>query len=201
MMRYEMKVVAVIATHLLSWPLALPSRAAYRLLGSERMFESSAKFLSLFPGRVGQLLRASFYMQTLAQSHYDLAVGFGSFFAHPSARVGRGVGVGSFSIIGTADIGDNVMVASRVSILSGKYQHGGGHRGRSIKANPLALKGIHIGEGSWLGEGCLVMADIGARCIVSAGSVVTKPAPEASTAIGNPARFVRYMDNCEAAGM
>ncbi|MHB8254067.1 MAG: acyltransferase [Acidiferrobacter sp.] len=197
-MRYEVKVVAVCIAHLVTWPLALPALIAYRSLGSERIFDFCAKLLSLLPGRTGQYLRASFYMQTLNRCHYDLAVGFGSFFSHPSAEVGRCVGIGSFSIIGTARLSDDVMVASRVSVLSGKYQHGGGARGRSIKGNALELQMVHIGEGSWLGEGCLVMADIGRHCIVSAGSVVTKAVPDNATAVGNPARFLRYVDKSGA---
>jgi acetyltransferase-like isoleucine patch superfamily enzyme len=38
------------------------------------------------------------------------------------------------------------------------------------------------------------MADVGANCIVSAGSVVTKPMPAGMTAIGNPARFLKAME-------
>ena len=200
-MRYEVKVVAVSATHILTCPFAVPALIAYRVFQSERLFDFSAKLLSLLPGRVGQLVRASFYMQTLSRCHYDIAVGFCSFFSHPNAEVGRSVGIGSFSIIGTAQLADGVMVASRVSVLSGKYQHGGGRRGRASRVNQLELQRVHIGEGSWLGEGCLVMADVGRHCIVSAGSVVTKTVPDDATAIGNPARFLRYADKPEAAAV
>ncbi len=198
-MRYEWKVAAVKVAHGVTWPLWLPAVIAYRGFGSERAFDVAAKILSLWPGRVGQILRASFYMWTLKACCYDLAVGFGSFFSHPDAEVGRGVGIGSFSIIGTARLEDGVMIASRVSVLSGKYHHGGGRRGREIRENVLHLQPVRVGAGSWLGEGCLVMADIGSRCIVSAGSVVTKVMPDGTTAVGNPARFLRYTDNPEAA--
>jgi len=198
-MRYKVKVAAVCVAHLVTWPFGLAALIAHRRFGSERIFDFSAKLISLWPGRAGQILRASFYMQTLARCHYDLAVGFGSFFSHPAAEVGRRVGIGSFSIIGTATLGDDVMVASRVSILSGKYHHGGGGRARQFKDNPLELRSVHVGESSWLGEGSLVMADVGSRCIVSAGSVVTKAMPDDTTAIGNPARFLRYADKPDAA--
>ncbi len=198
-MRYQVKAVTVWVAHLFTWPFWLPAMVAYRGFGSERLFDVSAKLLSLWPGRIGQFLRASFYMRTLKDCHYDLAVGFGSFFSHPEAEVGKGVGIGSFSIVGTARLGDGVMVASRVSVLSGKYQHGGGRRGRDFRGNELRLEPVRVGDGSWLGEGSLVMADIGCRCIVSAGSVVTKPMPDDSTAVGNPARFLRYADKPEVA--
>jgi maltose O-acetyltransferase len=34
------------------------------------------------------------------------------------------------------------------------------------------------------------MADVGRRCVIGAGSVVTKPIPEDSLAVGAPARVV-----------
>lgn len=188
-MRYGMKRAIVCFMHAVTWPLWVPSALAYRLRGTENIFDFSAKLISLVPGKVGQFLRASFYMQTLRRSHYDLAVAFGSFFAHPTAEVGRSVFIGSFSIIGNARIGNNVLIASRVSILSGKYTHGGGMRGEITK--DTWYEAVTIGEGCWIGEGAIVMASLGRNCIAGAGSVVTKPVPDGIIAVGNPARFLR----------
>lgn len=185
-MRYEFKRLIVWCMYLLAWPFGLPSLLYYKLTGKETIFDFSAKLLSLVPGKGGQYLRTAFYKMTLAECQYDLMVGFCSYFSHPTARAGRRVGMGSFSIVGTADIGDNVMISSRVSVLSGKYQHGA----TGERAEPVFTR-VRIGTGSWLGEGCIVMADIGERCVVSAGSVVSKPMPDRSTAIGNPARFIQ----------
>ncbi len=187
--RYKLKTALVWIAHFFTWVLALPAVLENRFYHSERVFDFSAKLLSLIPGKMGQYVRASFYMQTLAECHYDLYIGFASFFSHMTARVGRGVGIGSFSIVGTARLEDEVLIASRVSILSGKYQHGG--RGREVTAN-VYYEQVRIGKKSWLGEGCVVMADVGSNCIVSAGSVVTRAVPEGATAIGNPARPVRF---------
>jgi len=49
---------------------------------------------------------------------------------------------------------------------------------------------VEIGENSWLGNGTILLADVGARCIVGAGTVVTKPLPDGVIAVGNPARIV-----------
>lgn len=191
-MRYRLKVLAVWIAHLVTWPFAIPAIADYRVLKSERMFDFSAKLLSLLPGRIGQYLRTSYYMQTLSRCHYDLSVGFGSFFSHITAAVGRDVKIGSFSIVGTADLGDHVVIGSRVSVLSGKYQHGGGKRGRDLKHNAVQFERVTIGENTWLGEGSVVMSNVGRDCIVSAGSVVTKPIPDGMVAVGNPARHVNF---------
>lgn len=191
-MRYAAKAVVVTVLYLVTWPAWVLAVLDQQWFGSERAFDFFAKLLSLVPGRIGQFLRTSFYMRTLASCHYDLMVGFGSFFSHPTAEVGRGVSIASFSIVGTAVIEDNVLIASRVSILSGKYHHGGGRNGPAGSSRVARYERVTIGHDSWVGEGCVVMADVGAQCILSAGSVITKPVPERSTAVGNPARFVRY---------
>lgn len=179
--------------HLLTWPLALAANIRYKNSGSEYSYQFSAKLLSLIPGRTGQYLRCSFYKQTLVDSSYDLAVGFCSYFAHPTASAERGVTIGSYSIIGTARIGSNVLIASRVSILSGKYQHGGGPGSDQLDTDKEPyFQEVKIGSGSWLGEGAIIMADIGEKSVVSAGSVVTKAMPAEHTAVGNPARFIRW---------
>jgi acetyltransferase-like isoleucine patch superfamily enzyme len=186
---YMLKKLLVWTMSFLVWPLGVTSSLTYRWFGKEEIFGFSAKLLSLLPGRVGQYVRAAFYKMTLEESHYDLMVGFCSYFAHPTARVGRRVGTGSFAIIGTVDIGDDVLIASRVSIMSGKYQHLNRENPERRPNQPLYER-VQIGQGTWLGEGSLVMASIGTNCIVSAGSVVTKPMPDHMTAIGNPARFL-----------
>ncbi|MCF6218080.1 MAG: hypothetical protein L3J62_08090 [Gammaproteobacteria bacterium] len=188
-MSYKLKGVVVWLMHLLTWPLSISSWLIYKLFGSEEMFSFSAKLLSLVPGKIGQYLRTSFYCVTLTECKYDLVVGFASFFAHPTASAGRGVVIGSFSIIGSADLGNNILVSSRVSIMGGKYQHDMENEGNTT--SQVNYKMIKIGNETWLGEGSLVMADIEGDSTVSAGSVVTKPMPAKTIAIGNPARFLK----------
>lgn len=194
-MKYELKKLIVWLLCLMTLPFSLPSLLAYRWFGSERPFHFSARLLSLVPGHIGRYIRTSFYVVTLPRCAYDLAMDFCSWFAHPTAEVGRGVVIASFSIIGTATIADNVLVASKVSILSGKSQHPHPRQGNDGGDHQLRLERVHIGGGSWLGEGCIVMADVGDCCAVSPGSVVTRACPAYSTAIGNPARFLKLSED------
>ena len=198
-MRYETKRLIVYCVYLLVWPFGLPSWLAYRLFGSERAFDFSAKLLSLIPGKIGQYIRAAFYKMTLAECHCDLMVGFCSYFSHPTARVGRHVGMGSFSTVGTAIIGDNVMIASHASVLSGKTQHGSALHAAASSHEPN-FETVTIGDGCWIGEGAIVMASLGQQCMVSAGSVVTRPAPDHAVAVGNPARFLKRPEDATDAG-
>ena len=53
-----------------------------------------------------------------------------------------------------------------------------------------------IGEGSWLGQNCVIMPGvvIGRRCIVGSNSVVTTSLPPGSVAVGAPARIIKQWD-------
>ena len=91
-------------------------------------------------------------------------------------------------IFGCVRIGENVMVANRVSIPSGKRQH---LDEAGALAHETRRTAIRVGSKSWVGEGAIIMADVGESCIVGAGSVVTRAIPSGTTAAGNPAREIR----------
>ena len=164
--------MTVYGMYVLVWPFDLLSHLTYKWFGNEAVFEFSAKLLSLVPGKIGQYIRTAFYKMTLTECHCDLMVGFGFFFAHPTARVGRRVGMGSYTIVDTAVIGAGVLIGSRVSVLSGKYQHGSLLHGVTLSGEER-FETVTIGASSWIGEGAIVMASLGQHCIASAGSVVS----------------------------
>ncbi len=64
---------------------------------------------------------------------------------------------------------------------------------------PVALQGFtskgptHIGQNVWLGVNCVVTSgvSIGDRCVIGAGSVVTRDIPPDTIAAGAPARVIR----------
>jgi acetyltransferase-like isoleucine patch superfamily enzyme len=51
---------------------------------------------------------------------------------------------------------------------------------------------IRIGDGAWLGTGCIVLdgVSIGRGAVVGAGAVVTKDVPDWAIVVGVPARQV-----------
>jgi acetyltransferase-like isoleucine patch superfamily enzyme len=53
---------------------------------------------------------------------------------------------------------------------------------------------VTIGRETWVGEGAIIMANVGRRCIVSAGAVVTKEMPDNVVIGGNPARVIRTIE-------
>ncbi len=121
---------------------------------------------------------------------FDLSsrVSFGSFFAHPEAKIGKRVYVGSYRILGRATIGDGTLLASGVQVLSGGRQHSRGARGEAFSGGEFLQ--VTFGSESWIGAAATVMADVGSRTTVGAGSVVNKPVPDDCVAVGNPARVI-----------
>ena len=75
--------------------------------------------------------------------------------------------------------------------MSGKYQHRLDEHGRWTACGPESLRQIQIGPDAWLGEGAIVMADVGASSLVAAGAVVSSSLPVGIVVGGNPARFIK----------
>jgi acetyltransferase-like isoleucine patch superfamily enzyme len=154
-------------------------------------YEIFAHAYALAPGILGDYLRIAFYRYTLAECQLTSRISFGSFFAHPDARVGGGVYIGSYCVMGKAIIGDRTQIASGVQILSGNQQHVRDSAGRISSSEKGHFVPVAIGPDCWIGAAAIVMANIGAGSTIGAGSVVTKPIPAGSVAVGSPARVIK----------
>ena len=155
------------------------------------------QLLALIPGLIGTYLRGAYYYGSLEECSWQIHVGFGSVFTYRGASVGKLVSMGAYCVIGHARIEDHVMMASRISIPSGRRQHVD-ESGR-LSSEPR-FENVGIGRGSWIGEGAIIMANIGEHSIVSAGAVVVNDMPRASLVAGNPAIVVKAL-NPDANGL
>ena len=177
--------------------LVVISAIAKPVIGRRRAFLGPAQLVALVPGMLGIYLRWAYYFMTIKKCSWDVTIEFGSFFSCPDAEVGAFVYIGAYSIIGSVRIGDRVRIASGVSIPSGRYQHlvqdEQNHSPVRSSDSNGSFTTIQIGHDTWIGERAVVMADVGARCIVGAGAVVCKPIPDDTVAVGVPARIVRSM--------
>jgi acetyltransferase-like isoleucine patch superfamily enzyme len=171
-------------------PLILIDRIERWLSKSEQAFVFMGQLLGLVPGQPGSCLRAAYYSATLDEASPAVHIGFGSIFCHRDAAIGRHTSVGMHCIFGCVRIGEEVMIANRVSIPSGKRQHLD-ETGDIVHTTRRTT--IHVGSLSWIGDGAIIMHDMGENCILGAGSVVTKALPAGSTASGNPAKVLRRM--------
>lgn len=172
-------------------PLALPELLVRRLCGHDVFFETQSEIVALLPGKTGTLLRAAFYHWTLRSCPMDVAIHFGTVFGHSSAVLGHRVYIGARCCLGRVVIGNDCMLANHVQVLSGRHQHGMSAGSLSFQEQERQFETVTVGANCWLGAGSIIMAAVEYDSIIGAGSVVTRPIPSNSVAVGSPARVIR----------
>lgn len=182
-------------------PLAATELIARRIAGRDVWLPFQGQLLSRFAGKSGYFLRGAYYSLILRRCPRDCCFHFGTIFTHSGAEIGRRVRTGMGCVIGLVTIGDDVMLAEGVHILSGNRQHGV-LPSMPFSSQPGVLTRVHIGTNVWVGAGSMVLADIGSNCIIGAGSVVQRAVPDNMVAMGNPARPIRkvFADEAAASG-
>jgi acetyltransferase-like isoleucine patch superfamily enzyme len=113
---------------------------------------------------------------------------------HAFIRIGANCIVGEGTVIrgqGGVTIGDHVLIAPNVQILA--VEHTYGLVGVPVMHQGIRATGITIGDGAWLGAGCVILdgVTVGEGAVIGAGAVVTKDVPSHAVALGVPARIVR----------
>lgn len=196
-----MKVLIKALADLLALVLVLPCVGAYRLgawlLGPAKAFPGWSQAFSLLPGLTGVFLRRAFYRLVLPRCGADAHIGFGTVFSHPTAEVGRLVYIGVYCVLGDVTLEDDALIGSRVSVMNGGAQHGIERLDMPIREQPGTWPRVTIGRDAWVGDGAIVLADVGRQCVIGAGAVVTKPIPDYAIARGVPAQVVRYRNKSD----
>lgn len=106
---------------------------------------------------------------------------------------GSRIGIGSV-VVGPVEIGRFVFLGQHISIQG--INHGFKNIEQDPNLQPLDKRKVTIGDYTHIGTNSTVVAGvtIGERCMIGAGSVVTKDIPPYSVAVGNPARVVKQYD-------
>jgi len=97
--------------------------------------------------------------------------------------LGEGVWIDS---LGAVEIGSNVCISQEAYLLTGNHDY-------KITTFPLAVKGITIEDGAWVGARAVICPGVKIRenSIVTAGSVITRDTELNGIYQGNPAKLVR----------
>jgi len=158
---------------------------------SDSAFTAIAQTLSLWPGITGSYLRIAFYRSAMTDCAADAFIGFGAIFSQQDTSIHEGVYIGPQCNIGRCEIGRNTLLGSGVHILSGKNQHRFDDMSVPIREQGGDFTKVRVGEDCWVGNGAIILADLGDRCIVGAGSVVINEVPAGAIAAGNPAKVIK----------
>ena len=175
-------------------PCTLSCKLETKVTGAESLFLFWAHVLSILPGRPGAFLRRAYYRATLHVAEGNFFVGFGAMFTHRNAEIHNDVYIGPYALIGCANLGEGTLVGSRASMLSGTNQHELAEDGTWKPFDAERVRQIQIGRNVWIGEGAIVMADVGDGAMIAAGSVVATKVKAGVSVAGNPARFVRKLE-------
>jgi virginiamycin A acetyltransferase len=189
-MKQAVKTVANIFFILLLLPCAL--LAAFGRL--RVTFDLFAHLCAGCPGIIGEYSRRAYYWMTLRNCSLDTCFSYGTFFSHRDAVVEPGVYIGAYCVIGRTHIGARTQIACNVHVLSGAHQHRRTEDGRIGGAESGSFEAVCIGSDCWIGTSVIVMANVGERTTIGAGSVVTKPIPARSVAVGIPATVIKSVD-------
>lgn len=175
--------------------LVFPLYLCYRLLGAivdkNSLFATYSQFLSMIPGKTGSYLRNSFYRLTMTDCEREIVFSFGSIFSQVDTEIQSGVYIGPQCNIGSCKIGKDCLFGSGVHVLSGKEQHAIASVDTPIRDQGGRLTKVEIGDDCWIGNGAIIMADVGSKSIVAAGSVVVHPVGDRVIVAGNPASVIK----------
>jgi acetyltransferase-like isoleucine patch superfamily enzyme len=114
-----------------------------------------------------------------------------------NATVGRCCKISSHTFICEGvDIEDNVFVGHSVTFINDVYPRAASAGGGLQTEADWKVERTRVCKGASIGSGSTILCNvtIGENAIVGAGSVVTKDVPANAIVAGNPARFLRFVN-------
>lgn len=174
--------------------IAVPFVLLYRFFCiffyNNTVFKEFSQFISIVPCFLGKMLRRGFYYIVLKKCSISFNMDYGSFLSSLNVTVGNNVYVGSYTILSSCNIGDDVLIGSGVYVVN-KKAHSFDDSTKLIRTQNRIEMCVNIGNDCWIGNSVVVMDDIGSHSVVGAGSVVVTKIESYSVAVGNPAQVVK----------
>ena len=114
-----------------------------------------------------------------------------------NSRVGRCCKISSHTFICEGvEIEDDVFIGHSVTFINDVYPRATVAGGRLQTEADWKVEKTKVCKGASIGSGATILCNltIGENAIVGAGSVVTKDVPANAIVAGNPAKFMRFVD-------
>jgi len=190
-----MKNLVKTTLNLICFILVLPCCAIYRLekifIDTDQPFQGMSQLFSIFPGTFGNYLRRAFYFMVLEKCSLNCCISFGTIFSSSNAEIGNNVYIGTYCTLGDVILNDDILLGSNVDIINGSKQHYIDDIEKPIREQGGEYPQITIGNDTWIGNGALVMCNVGKKCIVGAQSLVNQKIEDYSIAVGNPVKIIK----------
>lgn len=157
-----------------------------------RLYEDQTEERAAILGELLGFLGENTFLQGPVTFHYGI-----------HTRIGEGTFI-NFNLTVQDDaevvIGDHCDFGPNVTIVTPVHPMLAGERRMMLDENGRAgrfcfAKPVHIGNECWIGANVVICpgVTIGDRCVIGAGSVVTRDMPPDSFAAGNPCRVIRTL--------
>jgi acetyltransferase-like isoleucine patch superfamily enzyme len=143
-------------------------------------FDDADEIRALFSDLTGRKVDDQFRLIPPFYTAYGIAI-----------RVGRRVFINqncTLYDLAEISIGDDVMIAPNVSIITSGHPIEPSQRRACVVAKPIVIE-----KNVWIATGATIIGGVtvGENSVVAAGSVVTRDVPPNTLAGGNPARVIR----------
>tara|TARA_R110002072_G_scaffold255129_2_gene413853 strand:- start:6768 stop:7325 length:558 start_codon:yes stop_codon:yes gene_type:complete len=158
-----------------------------RLIG----FEPVVMRISQIPYKLGNQVRYKFYRKHLKSLGENVTFSFGCLVTNMNTVIGNNVRLGPYSTVGLAHLGDDIITAQHVHILSGSKQHSFVDREVPIWRQKGTIQCVELKGDNWIGANVVVMANVGYGTILGSGSIVATDVPEMCVAAGNPCKKLK----------
>ncbi len=160
-------------------------------------FRSVAISISRYGGLFGIELRRAFYKKMLKKFGDNVIISRGSYIVYQECEIGDNVAIEEDCVVSLCSIGNDVILAHRVSLMSGGNQHDVDDLSVPFRYSIMPLKRVILGDNIWIGVHAVIMSDVASGTVIGAGSVVTKKFEENTVIAGVPAKLIKFRGKCD----